>query len=48
MRFAIAQQTADRLRWPLHPIQDRGHGRHIERPEEFTGALEATIATRTS
>ena len=47
MKFAIAQQTADRLRWPLHPIQDCGHGPHIERPEEFTDALEATIATRT-
>jgi pimeloyl-ACP methyl ester carboxylesterase len=39
MRFAIAQQTAERLRWPLHPIQDCGHGPHIELPEEFTDTL---------
>ncbi len=40
MRFAIAQQTADRLRWPLHPIQDCGDGPPIERPEEFTASSD--------
>ena len=48
MKYGIARQTADQLRWPLYPIQDCGHGPHIERPETFVEALEAAMAIPSS
>ena len=48
MKYGIARQTADQLRWPLYPIQDCGHGPHIERPETFVEALEAAMAVPSS
>lgn len=48
MRFGIARQTAGRLGWPLYPIQDCGHGPHIERPDVFVTALETAMAAPSS
>jgi pimeloyl-ACP methyl ester carboxylesterase len=48
MRYGLARQTADRLRWPLYPIPECGHGPHIERPQAFVTALEAAMAVPSS
>jgi pimeloyl-ACP methyl ester carboxylesterase len=46
MRFRIAEKANERFGWPLYPIDDCGHGPHIERPEAFVEALKsATAAT---
>ncbi len=44
MRFRIAERTAERMGWPLFPIDDCGHGPHIERPGVFHEALEMAIS----
>jgi pimeloyl-ACP methyl ester carboxylesterase len=48
MRYRIARQTADRLGWPLYPIEDCGHGPHIECPLAFVTALETAMAVPSS
>lgn len=48
MKYGIARQTADRLRWPLCPIPDCGHGPHIECPQAFVTALETAMAVSSS
>jgi len=45
MRFGIAEKASARFGWPLHPIDDCGHGPHIERPEAFLEAFRAATAT---
>jgi pimeloyl-ACP methyl ester carboxylesterase len=45
MRFQIAERASQAFGWPLHPIDDCGHGPHIERPEAFLDALRATTPT---
>lgn len=45
MRCRIAEQARERFGWPLYPIDDCGHGPHIERPEAFLDALRAATAT---
>lgn len=45
MRFRIAEQARERFGWPLFPIDDCGHGPHIERPEAFLDALGAASGT---
>jgi pimeloyl-ACP methyl ester carboxylesterase len=46
MRFRIAEKASEQFGWPLYPIDDCGHGPHIERPEAFVEALKsATAAT---
>jgi pimeloyl-ACP methyl ester carboxylesterase len=45
MRFRIAETASERFSWPLYPIDDCGHGPHIERPEAFLEALKAATAT---
>lgn len=44
MRFRIAETASARFGWPLHPIDDCGHGPHIERPDAFLDALETATA----
>ena len=46
MRFSIARRVAVGLGWPLHPIEECGHGPHIERPGAFVEALETTLTSR--
>jgi pimeloyl-ACP methyl ester carboxylesterase len=46
MRFGIAERVARAFDWPLYPIEECGHGPHIERPGAFIEALEAAIAPR--
>lgn len=45
MRFRIAENASENFGWPLYPIDDCGHGPHIERPEAFLEALRAGTAT---
>jgi pimeloyl-ACP methyl ester carboxylesterase len=45
MRFRIAEDASEQFGWPLHAIDDCGHGPHIERPNAFLEALEAATAT---
>ena len=46
MRFRIAENASEQFGWPLYPIDDCGHGPHVERPEAFVEALgSATAAT---
>jgi pimeloyl-ACP methyl ester carboxylesterase len=46
MHFRIAAKASEQFGWPLYPIDDCGHGPHIERPEAFVQALKtATAAT---
>jgi hypothetical protein len=33
MRFQIAEKASRQFGWPLYPINDNGHGPHIERPD---------------
>jgi pimeloyl-ACP methyl ester carboxylesterase len=35
MRFRMAEKASEQLGWPLYPIDDCGHGPHIERPDVF-------------
>jgi pimeloyl-ACP methyl ester carboxylesterase len=44
MRFRIAEKASDQFGWPLYPLDDCGHGPHIERPEAFLEALRAATA----
>jgi pimeloyl-ACP methyl ester carboxylesterase len=44
MRFRIAEQAREQFGWPLYPIDDCGHGPHIERPDAFVEALKAATA----
>ena len=44
MRFRIAERTAERMGWPLFPIDDCGHAPHIERPSVFHEALEMAMS----
>ncbi len=46
MRFAIGERAAQAFGWPLNPIEECGHGPHIERPGAFIEALEKAIAPR--
>ncbi len=46
MRFSIGQRAAQAFDWPLYPIEECGHGPHIERPGAFIDALEMAIAPR--
>jgi pimeloyl-ACP methyl ester carboxylesterase len=46
MRFAIGERAAQAFGWPLYPIEECGHGPHIERPGAFIEALEKAIAPR--
>ena len=39
MRLRIAEKASEQFGWPLYPIEDCGHGPHIERPEAFLEAL---------
>jgi pimeloyl-ACP methyl ester carboxylesterase len=48
MRFKIAEGISERFGWPLYPIEDCGHGPHIERPGTFIEALETAIAAPSS
>ena len=41
MPFGIAEKASRRFGWPLHGIDDCGHGPHIERPAQLCDALEA-------
>ena len=43
VRFRIAEKAGARFRWPLYPIDDCGHGPHIERPNAFLEALRAAM-----
>ena len=45
MRFRIAERASENFGWPLYPIDDCGHGPHIERPEAFLEALRVSTAT---
>ena len=44
MRFKVAERVSTRLGWPLVPIDDCGHGPHIERPDAFLEALDTAMA----
>jgi pimeloyl-ACP methyl ester carboxylesterase len=44
MRFRIAEKASEQFGWPLYPLDDCGHGPHIERPEAFLEALRAATA----
>jgi pimeloyl-ACP methyl ester carboxylesterase len=44
MHFRIGEKAAAQFGWPLHSIDDCGHGPHIERPDAFIGALGAAMA----
>jgi pimeloyl-ACP methyl ester carboxylesterase len=44
MRFRIAEQAREQFGWPLYPIDDCGHGPHIERPDAFVEVLKAATA----
>jgi pimeloyl-ACP methyl ester carboxylesterase len=46
MRFAIGERAAHAFGWPLYPIEECGHGPHIERPGAFIEALEQAIVPR--
>ena len=46
MRFTIGERAAQAFDWPLYPIEECGHGPHIERPGAFIEALEKAIAPR--
>jgi 2-hydroxymuconate-semialdehyde hydrolase len=46
MRFTIGERAAQAFGWPLYPIEECGHGPHIERPGAFIEALETAIAPR--
>ena len=46
MRFTIGERAAQAFDWPLYPIEECGHGPHIERPGAFIEALETAIAPR--
>jgi pimeloyl-ACP methyl ester carboxylesterase len=46
MRFRIGERAAGAFEWPLYPIEECGHGPHIERPGPFVEALEMAIARR--
>jgi pimeloyl-ACP methyl ester carboxylesterase len=43
MRFGIAERASARFGWPLYPIDECGHGPHIERPDAFLEALRAAM-----
>lgn len=45
MHFRIAEKASARFGWPVHAIDDCGHGPHIERPEAFLDAFKAATAT---
>lgn len=45
MRFRIAEKASEQFGWPLYPVDDCGHGPHIERPEAFVEALTTSSAT---
>ncbi len=44
MRFRTAKRASARFGWPLYPIDECGHGPHIERPDAFLMALRAAMA----
>ena len=46
MRFTIGERAAQAFDWPLYPIEECGHGPHIERPGAFIEALEMAMAPR--
>jgi len=46
MKFRIGERVARAFDWPLYPIEECGHGPHIERPGPFVDALEMAIARR--
>lgn len=46
MPFSIGERSAKAFDWPLYPIEECGHGPHIERPGAFIEALEMAIAPR--
>jgi pimeloyl-ACP methyl ester carboxylesterase len=48
MHFRIAEKAAARFGWPLHSIDDCGHGPHIERPDAFLEAVGAAMDARPS
>lgn len=48
MHFRIAEKAAAQFGWPLYPIDDCGHGPHIERPDAFLEALGAAVDARPS
>ena len=48
MHFRIAEKCAARFGWPLYPIDDCGHGPHIERPDAFLEALGAAMDAQPS
>ncbi len=43
MRVRIAERASAEFGWPLHPIDDCGHGPHLERHEEFLRALDECL-----
>jgi pimeloyl-ACP methyl ester carboxylesterase len=43
MRFKIAKRASARFGWPLYPIDECGHGPHIERPDAFVEALRDAL-----
>ena len=45
MRFRIAEKASEQFGWPLYPIDDCGHGPHIERPDAFVEALTAATTS---
>jgi pimeloyl-ACP methyl ester carboxylesterase len=45
MRLRIAQAASNRYGWPLHVIDDAGHGPQIEQPEAVLRALHSALDT---
>ena len=48
MRFKIAEGASERFGWRLYPIEDCGHGPHIERPGTFVDALGMAMGASSS
>jgi 2-hydroxymuconate-semialdehyde hydrolase len=46
--IALAQNTSERLGWPLHVIDLAGHAAHIERPATFIRELREALAEENS
>lgn len=40
----LADDVSSRLGWPLHVIDDAGHGPHLEQPDRFVRALSEALA----
>jgi 2-hydroxymuconate-semialdehyde hydrolase len=42
----LAHDARARFGWPLHVVDEAGHVPHVERPDEFAGALEEVASRR--